>query len=84
MATSPDDIYLVRVTTGDGVHQLWVAAAISQEEAITLVLNAVPEGWTASLVSKKLTPTEIEILNLKVGEVRELTQNRVVQTPKPN
>jgi uncharacterized membrane protein len=84
MATRPDDIFLVRVTTDDGAHQLWFAAAASQEEALALVLNAVPEGWTASLVSSKLTPTEIEILNLKEGEVRELTLNRVTPAPRTN
>jgi len=40
--------YLVRVTTDDRTHQLWVAAASSDEGALTLVLNRIPEGvlWT--------------------------------------
>jgi hypothetical protein len=79
-----DTIYLVRVTTDDRKHQLWLAAAPSQEEAISLVLKAVPEGWTASPMSNKLTAAETEILNLKPGEVRELTLGRVVQAPRTN
>jgi hypothetical protein len=37
-------IHLVLVTTDDRERQLWVAAA-PREEAVTLVLDAVPEGW---------------------------------------
>jgi hypothetical protein len=66
-------MYLVRVTTDDRAHQLWVAAASSDEEALTLVLNAVPEGWTAALLPNKLKPLEIEALNLNDGEVREIS-----------
>ena len=77
-----DEIYLVRVITDDRVHQLWVAAATSENEAITLVLNAVPDGWAASLMSNKLKPIEIEILNLRAGEVRELTLKSAAQVSK--
>ena len=65
--------YLVRVTTDDREHQLWVAAASSDAEALELVLNSVPEGWTAAPLSNKLTPLEIEALNLKPGDVREIS-----------
>jgi hypothetical protein len=65
--------YLVRVTTDDRAHQLWVAAAASDEEALTLVLRAVPEGWTAALLNNKLKPLEIEALNLNEGEVQEIS-----------
>lgn len=84
MARNPHDLHLVRVTTDERAHQLWAAAANSQEEALTLVLSVVPDGWTATLVSNKLTQTEIEILNLKAGEVRELTLHRATPTSKPN
>jgi PIN domain nuclease of toxin-antitoxin system len=67
-------VYLVRVTTDDRVHQLWVASASSYEEAITLVLNRVPEGWAAALLSNKLKPIEITALNLKPGEAKEITR----------
>ena len=77
-------IHLVRVTTDNREHQLWVAAARSQEEAIQLVLNAVPEGWTAALLSNKPKLAEIEVLNLEPGEVRELTLQRPIRAPKPS
>jgi hypothetical protein len=66
-------MYLVRVTTDDRAHQLWVAAAASDEQALALVLTAVPEGWTAALLPNKLKPLEIEALNLNEGEVREIS-----------
>jgi hypothetical protein len=71
-------VYLVRVTTDDRVHQLWVACASSDDEALTLVLNRVPEGWAAALLSNKLTPLEAEALNLKPGDVREISQARSI------
>ena len=77
-------IHLVRVTTDDREHQLWVAAVHSQQEAIQLVLNAVPEGWTTALLSNKPRLAEIEILNLKPGAVRELTFQRPIRVPKPS
>jgi hypothetical protein len=66
------------VTTDDRAHQLWVAAASCEEEALTLVLNSVPEGWTAALLSNKLTPLEIEALNLEPGDVREISEARSI------
>jgi len=72
MATANSGIHLVRVTTDDREHQLW-AAACPQDEAVELVLNAVPEGWTAALLPNRLKPTEIEALNMKTGEVREIS-----------
>ena len=66
-------VHLVRVTTDDREHQLW-AAATEREEAITLVLNAVPEGWTAALLPTRLTVRELVFLNMAPGEVRELKE----------
>jgi len=63
---------LVRVTTDDREHQLWVAAT-PRAEAVTCVLNAVPEGWTAALLTNRLTRQEVEALKLRPGEVREIT-----------
>ena len=77
-------IYLVRVTTDDREHQLWAAAATSEDEAINLVLNAVSDGWTAAPLSNRLKPAEIEALNMKAGEVRELTLNRPDRAPRAN
>ena len=48
---------IVEVTPDDFARphkQLWVAAAKS-DQAITLVLTAVPEGWTAELATGRLT-----------------------------
>ena len=67
---------LVEVTSDDPLaskKQLWVAAAKSNQ-ALTLVLMAVPEGWTAELATGILTPPQLlalEELRLDPGEVRE-------------
>jgi hypothetical protein len=41
---------------------------------VSLVLNIIPEGWTASLLQEQLTPDEVTVLNLKPGDVREITR----------
>jgi hypothetical protein len=66
---------LVEVMTDSSVpkRQLWVAAA-KPEQAVTLVLCAVPVGWTATITDERLTPEQEAILNLKPGEVRKLTK----------
>ena len=56
------EVHLVRVTTDDEKQRLWVAAA-SSETAVNLVL-AIPEGWTATLLSDLVMPDEIEHLNM--------------------
>lgn len=71
-------VTLVEVMTDSSVRgiakkQLWVAAA-KPEQAVTLVLCAVPVGWTASIAAENLTPEQEAVLNLKPGEVRELTR----------
>ena len=77
-------VRLVRVTTDDREHQLWATAAASQEEALTQVLNAVPEGWTAALLPNRLKPAELEALNMKPGELREIPLNRRQPPHKAN
>ena len=55
-------------------RQLWVAAA-KPNQALTLVLAAVPEGWTAQLSTDRLTRQQLhglETLNLQPGEVQKL------------
>jgi hypothetical protein len=66
-------MYLARVTTDDGERRLWVAAA-SREEAVTLVLDSVPEGWSATLLDTRLKPDEVALLKMRPGDVRELTK----------
>jgi hypothetical protein len=64
---------LVEVTTDNFIpkRQLWVAAA-KPDQAVTLVLCAVPVGWTATIIDGRL-PKRAATQNLKPGEVRELT-----------
>jgi hypothetical protein len=68
---------IVEVTADDFARpykQIWVAAA-KPDQAITLVLTAVPEGWTAELATGRLTRQQLGALKrlcLKPGEVREL------------
>ena len=64
---------LVEVRTDSFIpkSQLWVAAA-KPEQAVTLVLCAVPEGWTATIADQRF-PKHRAILNLSPGEVREVT-----------
>ena len=69
---------LVEVTTDSSVRgiprrQLWVAAA-KPDQAITLVLCAVPVGWTASIADERLTSQQEAMIDLAPGEVRELTK----------
>jgi hypothetical protein len=57
-----DKFTLVEVLTDSFVggfpkKQLWVAAA-KPDQAITLVLCAVPVGWTAYLADRRLTPEQ--------------------------
>ena len=56
--------------------EFWVAAA-KPSQALTLVLAAVPEGWTAELVTNPVTQQQqaaLEQLNLKPGEVCKLSK----------
>ena len=61
-------VHLVRVTTDEREYQLW-AAATPREQAVRLVLNAIPEG---RILATRLTPDEVAFLNMAPGEVREL------------
>jgi hypothetical protein len=66
-----DLFQLVLVTPDDRDHEVW-AAATSSEEAISRVLDAVPTGWSASLLDINVAPQEREALKLEAGEVRKL------------
>jgi hypothetical protein len=71
-------VQVVEVTTDDLVRgipkkQLWLAAA-PPDQAVQLVLAAIPEGWCAQLADGYLTNKEVELLKLSPGEVRELTK----------
>jgi len=63
-------------SAGQPSKEFWVAAA-KPSQAMTLVLAAVPEGWTAELVTDRVTQQQqaaLEKLNLKPGEVCKLTK----------
>jgi hypothetical protein len=73
MQKTNEGVHLVRVIADDRRDQLW-AAACRREDAVNQVLNAVPEGWTATLLPNRLEPLEEQMLNLKPGEVVELSK----------
>jgi hypothetical protein len=69
---------LVEVTpdnaSAEPTTQLWIAIA-KPSQAITLVLAAVPEGWTAQLLDTKLSERQQKTfaeLKLKPGDVYRL------------
>lgn len=68
---------LVEVTADSGVEparELWIAWA-KPDQAVTMVLLAVPEGWTAEVLAVDLTGDQRAIIgstDLKPGEVRKL------------
>lgn len=64
---------IVEVTSDDArpAKQMWLALA-KPSQALTLVLAAVPEGWTAEVVPAVLTEKQqrmFEELNLEPGDV---------------
>jgi hypothetical protein len=73
MAQVSGDVHLVRVITDDLEYQIWVAAT-SREEAVSRVLDCVPEGWTASLLEQRLNSSEAAVLKLEPGDVRKLRE----------
>ncbi len=71
---------IVEVTADDAMtrpsQQLWAAAA-KPSQALTLVLTAVPEGWTAEVATGHVRLQqlkELQNLHLKPGEVHKLTR----------
>jgi hypothetical protein len=64
-------VHLVRVTDDDRAHLLYATCG-PRDDAVTQVLNAIPEGWTAALLPNRLSPEEIAVLAMKPGEVREI------------
>jgi hypothetical protein len=69
---------IVEVTADDAAAeqttQPWIAFA-KPSQALTLVLAAVPEGWTAELLDAQLTEQQqrtVAELSLKPGDVYRL------------
>jgi hypothetical protein len=71
MAQTRGGVHLVRVITDDLEYQIWVAAT-SREDAVSRVLDCVPEGWSASLLDQQINPSEAAALKLQLGDVRKL------------
>lgn len=65
------EVHLVRVLTDNREQQVWIVAA-AEDSALSLVLDAVPDGWSASLMAETLTPQEIASLQLQPGDIRQL------------
>jgi hypothetical protein len=63
-------VHLIRVTTDDGEGQFWLAAT-PREEAVDRVLDAIPEGWAASLVERQLSDELVAALDMSPGQVRQ-------------
>ncbi|MDA9519208.1 hypothetical protein XI06_02305 [Bradyrhizobium sp. CCBAU 11434] len=58
------------------IKQLWIAFA-KPSQALTLVLAAVPEGWTAELLAHPLTQQQqrlFEDLKLGPGDIYRLPE----------
>ena len=68
---------VVELTADSGsTSEIWLALA-KPSQAVTLVLAAVPEGWTAQVVPAVLSETQLKTfgeINLKPGEVRRLSR----------
>jgi hypothetical protein len=67
---------IVEVTTDDAEPKkhVWLALA-KPSQALTLVLTAVPEGWTARLLPTVFTEKQRRLfqeVNLKPGDVYKL------------
>ena len=71
MAQALGNVYFVRVITDDLEYQIWMAAT-SREDAVSRVLDRVPEGWAASLLEQSLDPNKAAGLKLRPGDVRVL------------
>ena len=54
-------VHLVRVITDSGERQIWLAAT-ERDSAVNYVLDAIPEGWTASLVQRELSAEDAAAL----------------------
>ncbi|MCA1501671.1 hypothetical protein [Bradyrhizobium sp. NBAIM14] len=71
-----DEFTVVEVTSDPGAAtEIWLARA-KPSQAVTLVLAAVPEGWTAQVLPAVLSEKQqetFEEVNLEPGEVCKLS-----------
>lgn len=66
---SQTQVNLVQVTLDSRRRRVWMVAA-PRDEAVSIVLNAIPEGWAASLLP--LRSVRASRLKMKPGDMREL------------
>jgi hypothetical protein len=62
-------------SAGEPATEIWIALA-KPSQALTLVLAAVPEGWSAELLSVPLTEKQrrtFQELNLQRGDVYKIS-----------
>ncbi|UYW26650.1 hypothetical protein OKC48_26025 [Methylorubrum extorquens] len=52
--------------------RLWIAV-LPREEAVEAVRRQAPEGWQVELAPEQPTLDQVAALNLRFGEVREIT-----------
>ena len=64
-------VNFVQVTPDDRRRRVWMVAG-PREEAVSRVLNAIPDGWAASLLP--LRSVAASRLNMQAGDLRELTR----------
>lgn len=74
-----NSLTLVEVTSDDPepTTQMWLAWA-KPGQAVALVLEKVPEGWTADVVAAVFTERQLELFHevrLKPGEVYKLAED---------
>ncbi|QOZ32709.1 hypothetical protein [Bradyrhizobium sp. CCBAU 53421] len=68
---------VVEVTGDDRRTQIWIALA-KPSQATTLVLAAVPEGWTADVLDILLMPEQQKMfadLHLEPGDVHRIDRD---------
>lgn len=68
--------HIVRVLTDSRDQRVWLAVT-PPEEAITRVLDAVPEGWAAAVLPEyALSLADVAALQIGLGDIREITSIR--------
>jgi hypothetical protein len=65
-----DDVHFVSVKTDDLTEQLW-AVAIDREQAI----DAIPEGWSASLLNESWRPQQKTALHMAPGRSQKVSED---------
>jgi hypothetical protein len=70
-------VYVVAATM-NGRTEYW-AAATPRDDAVATVLSQLPKGATASLTDRRLTPSQLYAVKLKINTARPLKVKRSFQ-----